>query len=270
MQPEVSRAGCAAGSSRPRYRHRPGLRSNDTVNCPARSRTRNRKPAARSPRSISRLRICCTVHGPSGLRGDPEDVHVAAAYLHDEQAVQALEGDRAVHAEEAGGEHRRGVRAQELPPCRAGAPPGRRRDLQRLEDPADRGCADAVTALEQFALDPLVSPAVVSAAPPDQHGNLCAGWRPACAARIGLLPGDQAAVPPQDGSRRDQPVCSQLSWQVTDQRGHDGSLSPAEPGLGLVRRSTATSCRSTSSSAFLDADERPGRTSQPQSRTKIR
>ncbi len=29
-------------------------------------------------------------------------------------------------------------------------------------------------------------------------------------------------------------------------------------GLGLVRRSTATSCRSTSSSAFVDADERPG------------
>ncbi len=28
-------------------------------------------------------------------------------------------------------------------------------------------------------------------------------------------------------------------------------------GLGLVRRSTATSCRKTSSSAFLDADERP-------------
>jgi hypothetical protein len=41
-------------------------------------------------------------------------------------------------------------------------------------------------------------------------------------------------------------------------------------GLGLVQRSTATSCRKTSSSAFLDADERPSRTSQPQSRTKIR
>jgi Transposase len=41
-------------------------------------------------------------------------------------------------------------------------------------------------------------------------------------------------------------------------------------GLGLVRRSTATSCRSTSGSAFVDADERPSRTSRPQSRTKIR
>jgi hypothetical protein len=41
--------------------------SNDAVNCPARSWTRNRKSAARSPGSISRLRICCTVHGPSGF-----------------------------------------------------------------------------------------------------------------------------------------------------------------------------------------------------------
>jgi high-affinity iron transporter len=32
----------------------------------------------------------------------------------------------------------------------------------------------------------------------------------------------------------------------------------------------ATSCRSTSNSAFLDADERPGKTSQPRSRMKIR
>jgi hypothetical protein len=41
-------------------------------------------------------------------------------------------------------------------------------------------------------------------------------------------------------------------------------------GPGWVRRSTATSCRSTSSSAFLDAAGRPSMTSQPQSRTKMR
>ena len=41
-------------------------------------------------------------------------------------------------------------------------------------------------------------------------------------------------------------------------------------GRGLVRRSTATSCRSTSNSAFLEAGERPSRTSQPHSRVKIR
>jgi hypothetical protein len=41
-------------------------------------------------------------------------------------------------------------------------------------------------------------------------------------------------------------------------------------GRGWVRRSTATSCRSTRSSAFLEADDRPSRTSQPHSRTKMR
>jgi hypothetical protein len=43
---------------------------------------------------------------------------------------------------EVGRKHRRGLRAQEIPPRRAGAPLGRRRDLQRFEDPADRRCAD--------------------------------------------------------------------------------------------------------------------------------
>ena len=32
--------------------------------------------------------------GPVRVRGDPEDMHVAGAYLHDEQAVQPLQGDR--------------------------------------------------------------------------------------------------------------------------------------------------------------------------------
>ena len=88
------------------------------------------------------------LHGPRTVRvgGDSEDVHVAAADLHDEQAVQALEGHRAVHVEEIGGEHRRCLRMQERPPGRVGAPFRRRGDLQGPEDPADGGCADPVTA----------------------------------------------------------------------------------------------------------------------------
>src|ERR1022692_2371596 len=106
-------------------------------------------------------------------------------------------------------------------------------ELQYLEDPADRRRADPVAELEQFALDPLVSPAaVLGGEPPGQRGDLCAGWRSSCAARIGPLPGDQAAVPPKDGSRGDQAVCSQLPWQVPDQRGHDGSAGPVEAGSG--------------------------------------
>ena len=59
---------------------------------------------------------------PVRVRGDPEDVHIAGADLHHEQAIQAPEGHRAVHVEEVGGQHRRGLGAQKLPPGRIGAP----------------------------------------------------------------------------------------------------------------------------------------------------
>ena len=66
------------------------------------------------------------------------------------------------------------------------------------------------------------------------------------------------------------PVRPQPSRQEPDQRGQHRAAGPVPPGRGQVRRSTATSCRSTSSAASLDAGERPSRTSQPASRTKIR
>ncbi len=162
--------------------------SDDAVNCLALSRTRNRKPATRSPRSIRRSRICWTVQAPSGFAVNTEDVHVTAAYLYDEQAVQARQGHRAIHVEEVRGEHRRCLGMQELPPCRVGAPFRCRGNLQRLEDPADRGRADQVAELEQLALDPLVSPAVVFGGEPlDECGDLGADWRPSCAVRISPL-----------------------------------------------------------------------------------
>ena len=139
---------------------------NDPLNCPARSRMRNRKRRRdrRGPSGGSGSAGWSMARPGAG--GHAEDVHVAGADLHHEQAVQALQGDRAVHVEEVGGEYRRGLGAQKLPPRRVGAPLGRRRDLQRLEDPADGRCADPVAELEQFALDPLVSPAVVLAGEP--------------------------------------------------------------------------------------------------------
>src|SRR5260370_15602400 len=124
--------------------------SKDAANCTARSRMRNRKSAAWSPRSISRLRICCVVHGPSGC-GDPEDMDVAATDFDDEEAVQAPEG-RAVHVEEVDGEHRGGLRVQELAPGRVGVPLGCRGYLQGLENPSDGGRADPITELEKPAL----------------------------------------------------------------------------------------------------------------------
>jgi hypothetical protein len=53
-------------------------------------------------------------------------------------------------------------------------------DPQRPEDAADGGCADAVAELEQLALDPLVSPAVIlGGEPPDECGDLCGDRWPA-------------------------------------------------------------------------------------------
>ena len=124
--------------------------SKAAVNCPARSRTRNRNSAARSPRSITRLRICCVAHGPVWVRGDPEDVDETGADLNHEQAVQAPHGHRAVHVEEIGGEHRRCLGVQELTARwrqYAVPVPG---NLQGLEHPADRGCADPVVELQQL------------------------------------------------------------------------------------------------------------------------
>ena len=72
---------------------------------------------------------------PVRVRGHSQDMHISGADLDHEQAVQALKGHRAVHVEEVSREHRRGLRVQELPPRRVGAPLGRRRDLQRVEDP---------------------------------------------------------------------------------------------------------------------------------------
>ncbi len=139
---------------------------------------------------------------PVGVRGHAEDMHVPGVDLDHEEAVPALQGHRAVHVEEVGREHRRGLRVQEIPPGRVGAPLGRWRDLQRFEDPADRRCADPVADLEQFTLDPLVSPAVVLGGEPlDERGNLGADWRPSRPVRIGPLSGDQAAVPAQDARK---------------------------------------------------------------------
>jgi hypothetical protein len=85
---------------------------------------------------------------PVGMRGDPEDVHIPALDLDDEQAVQALQRQRAVDMEEIGGEDSRGLGAQELPPCGVGMSFRRGRYTQCSEDPADRGGTDPEAELE--------------------------------------------------------------------------------------------------------------------------
>src|SRR5262249_30137923 len=142
----------------------------DAVNCPTRSRTRNRKSAVLSPRSINRLRICCVVHGPSGFAVTPrictyrEPISITKKqYRRCRVTAQSTWKKSAASIVAAC--------ARRKFPCRIGAPLGRRRDLQRLEDPADRRRANPVADLEQLTLDPLVSPAVVLGGEPlDERG----------------------------------------------------------------------------------------------------
>jgi hypothetical protein len=55
--------------------------SKAVVNCPARSRTRNRKLAVRSPRFSVRLRVCLGGPAPVGISGHSQDVQLAVADL---------------------------------------------------------------------------------------------------------------------------------------------------------------------------------------------
>ena len=111
---------------------------------------------------------------------------------------------------------------------------------------------------------------VLGGEPLDERADLGADRRPSCPVPIRPVAGDQAAVPAQDGTWRDQPVHSRPCWQKPGQRGEDRPIPQSNCGRGCARRSTTTSCRSTSNSVSLDADDRPSRTSQPQSRTKMR
>ena len=191
---------------------------------------------------------------PVRVRGDPEDMDVAAADFDDEEAVQAPEG-HAVHVEEVGGKHRGGLRVQELAPGCVGVPLGCRRYLQGLENPSDGGRADLVAELEKLALNALIPPrGVLGGESLDQRGDLGTDRRSARPVRIGPFPGDQAAVLPEHGAGCDQPGHVQaLAGRSRISAARTARSAQSSRALGVARRSTATSCRSTSSSTSLEA-----------------
>ena len=80
----------------------------------------DQEPEARGP--ITEVhQIADLLRGPRPVRvgGDPEDVHMAAADFHHEQAIQAAERHCAVHVKEVGGKHRRGLGVPSRPAARA-------------------------------------------------------------------------------------------------------------------------------------------------------
>jgi hypothetical protein len=132
-----SLSGCAAGSSPPRSRHRTA--PHRTPRCTARPdpRITNRNRVARSARSISRFRACCTASTPPGCAVTPQTWtwRVPASITNNTQARR--KGHRAAGREQTACQHRERRRAQELPPRRAAAL-RRGRDPQPFQDPPHR------------------------------------------------------------------------------------------------------------------------------------
>jgi hypothetical protein len=73
---------------------------------------------------------------------------------------------------------------------------------------------------------------------------------------------DQGAVPAQQRARRHDPMGAQPPWQDPGEGREHGSVTHDSFGLGFVRCSTATSCRSARISASLDAEDRVSSASQ--------
>jgi hypothetical protein len=97
--------------------------SNAPVNCPIRSRTRYRKPAARSPRSITRLRICWVVHRPSGFAVTPRMCTYRESTSITKKQYRRCRVTAQSTWKKSAASYRRGLRVQEIPPGRVGAPP---------------------------------------------------------------------------------------------------------------------------------------------------
>jgi hypothetical protein len=149
------------------------------------------------------------------LRGPPavrvgrraEDMDVAAADLQHEQHVDPPDGERAVDVEEVAGQHRRSLRAQELPPGRVGVPVRCGRYARPFQDPLDGRGTDLVSELEQLTLNPLVAPVVVLGCHPfDQPRDHVVDLRTPVSVWVGPFRGYETPVPAQDGARGDQPV----------------------------------------------------------------
>jgi len=90
----------------------------------------DQEPEGRGPVTEVPEQVADLLGGPRAVRvgGDPQDVPVTGADLHDEQAVPAPERYRAVHLDEVSGQHGRGWGVQELRPGRIGASLGSLRD----------------------------------------------------------------------------------------------------------------------------------------------
>ena len=127
------------------------------LNVASRSRTRNRKPAARSPIVITKLRACWVTHCPVGCRGDPEDVDLTRTDLEEEEHIDPAQ-QHGVHGEQVAGQHRLRLRPAELPP-RGPAASRRGVDTRPAQDVPHRRGRDPVADADQLTVDAAMTPA---------------------------------------------------------------------------------------------------------------
>ncbi len=151
--------------------------------------------------------------GPSGMAGDPGEVHAATAVLDNQEDVEAAEED-GVDVGEIDRKDRVGLRGEELSTRWTGS--SWRRIESRVYSRSSRrsrrqrdGRGRSVR--PECACTPSGDSRGPSAAPGSDRR--CGGWSAWSSARVGPAAGDELGVPAQQGSRRDQPQLAQRGGQ---------------------------------------------------------
>jgi hypothetical protein len=123
------------------------------VNLASRSRTRNRNPSERSPKSIIKFRATCVTHAPVGCVGDPGNVHPPPIHLNDKSTQSRVRTIVSTVKKSVASVPAVCARRQPGPPPRLGAGPRPcRTKIARTE------VADTVMPSAGLADDPQIPP----------------------------------------------------------------------------------------------------------------
>ena len=177
-------------------------------------------------------------------------MHGSAGDLQHEEHVDPSERHRPVHVKEVACQHRRRLRAQELPPGRVGVPDRCRRYPQPLENAADCRGSHAVAELEQLALDSLISLALVlSGQTLDQHGHHVLDGPSAASAAISGPARRTPLDPPSPGAVS--------GWPCATRRLRDVAPGVRCPWMPTGSRATTAGSAAAGRPSRADATTRP-------------
>jgi hypothetical protein len=214
----------------------------------------------------------------AGLLGHPrpgwmgchtEHVDPAGGHLEHEQHLQPLQED-GIDGEEVHRQYTLGLRPEELPPGH-GRPLGCWFDTGALQNRPYGAGPYGAAEVAQLTVDPddnprSGSPLPVAAPTREVRWSPPAG-RYGAGGSSGAGPGRDAIAAAWSAA---QPSLPQRAWQQLRKPSQHRAVGPVHPGRATCRLSTATWCRNTSSSAFLEAERRASSTGHPSSWQKIR